>query len=384
MNLSNISEFPESHINGTSEKNFIMIPFNDFRLHYKSHRTEYDQVIRTVLESGWYILGNQLEQFEQEFARYTGTTYCVGVASGTEAIALSLMASGIKNGDEVITTDVTAFPTIAGIVQGGAKPVVVDIDPESGLIDSARIESKINSRTRALVPVHLYGQCCDMDLILRLAKVYNLLIVEDAAQAVGSTYTGKKAGSFGDCAIFSFYPTKNLGAFGDAGAVMTNSKELYTMLLQLRNYGQRERYHHDETGINSRLDEIQAAILRVKLNYIDEWNQRRQTIAAYYRSNLKTTACLKQNDRCVSNNHLFVVQHPKRDLFMQYLKERSIQTLIHYPIPVHRQKAFPYQKQERFQNSIAFTESIFSLPLYPELTDDQVNMIVEVVNEFKG
>jgi len=347
-----------------------------------TYKDSLDTAILKVLESGNYILGEQLSAFEKEFAQYLGVKHCVGVASGTEAIALSLQALGVGKGNEVITTAVTAYPTIAGIAQAQAIPVVVDINPADGLIDHALIESKVTPKTKAIMPVHLYGQCCDMKAIRTIASRHDLWIVEDAAHAAGAAYQGKKAGSWGHCNAFSFYPTKNLGAFGDGGAVATDSEDLYDRLLAARNYGQTNRYHHDTQGINSRLDEIQAAILRVKLRHLDEWNRRRNAIAAAYREHLKTVRCLDHHAYGEHAYHLFVVQHRRRDACLQYLRSKGIQTLIHYPVPVHKQKAFVYQNEGSLLMSERFVDTIFSLPLYPGLKDENVNQIIEVVNEF--
>ena len=357
-----------------------MIPFNNLQEQYRAVRQPIDDAVRGVLDSGWYVMGEQLKAFEAEFARYIGVNYCVGVASGTEAIALSLMALGVGSGDEVITSNVTAFPTISGILQAGAQPVVVDINYHDGLIDCAAIESAITPRTRAIVAVHLYGQCCDMDALLSIANKRGLSLIEDAAQAAGATYRGKKAGSFGECSAFSFYPTKNLGAYGDGGAVTTSSGQLHDKLLMLRNYGQRDRYHHEGAGLNSRLDELQAAILRVKLGRLDAWNRRRGEIAAYYRLHLTCLGCLEEHALGTSNNHLFVVQHEAPERCMRHMTLQGVETLIHYPVPVNRHSAFSWQKHDSFPHSDRFTRTIFSLPLYPELTEENVQQIVEAAN----
>ena len=343
-----------------------------------------DAAVRTVLESGRFILGEQLRAFEKEFAHYICVKYCAGVASGTEAIALSLMALGVGNGDEVITTNVTAFPTITGIMQALARPVVVDINAVDGLLDCGKVESKITAKTKAIVAVHLYGQCCDMKPLRALARNHKLWLIEDAAQAAGSAYKGKKAGCFGDCGAFSFYPTKNLGAFGDGGAITTDSEALYQKILMLRNYGQIKHFYHEVFGINSRLDELQAAILRVKLGILDQGNMRRNAIAGRYREQLKTVVCLTHHDYGTHNYHIFVVQHPRRDACIRHLRSKGIPTMVHYPVPINRQKSFPFQKNETFPESERFVGTIFSLPLYPELSDDAVGQIIEAVNGFKG
>lgn len=359
-----------------------MIAFNNFKAEYFSLQKEIDNAVERVLKSGWYILGKEGEAFEREFAGYIGADYCVGVANGTEAIALALMCLEIGAGDEVITTNLTAFPTITGIMQAGATPVVIDINPEDGLLNPTLIETKITPATKAILPVHLYGQCCDMDKISAIAKKYGLKVVEDCAQAAGSEYKGKKAGVFGDLATFSFYPTKNLGAYGDAGAIITNSKVLYEKLLSLRNYGQTRRYYHDLQGINSRLDEMQAAILRVKLPCLEVWNNRRRTIAVAYRKGLKGVDCLIEQPYGKGNYHLFVIKTPKRDGLLEHLKNNSIDALIHYPVPINEQKSFLGQKGDNAQSALSFADTILSLPIHPFLTDEEVNTIIKTVNQF--
>ena len=361
-------------------KSTFVIPFNDFQREYTLIRQEIDEAIHRVLHSGWYILGTECKAFEEAFAAYIGIEYCVGVANGTEAIALALSSMGIAPGDEVITTNMTAFPTITGIVQSGAKPVVVDIRKEDGLIDCTKIEAKITAATKAIVPVHLYGQCCDMDLLRNIASQYDLKIMEDCAQAAGSEFRNKKSGTFGSAAAFSFYPTKNLGAYGDAGAVVTDNQEIYEHLLSLRNYGQTKKYYHDTQGINSRLDELQAAVLRVKLRYLDSWNRRRREIAAMYRKNLQNVTCLTEHAYGQSNYHLFVIKVPERDRFLAWLNENGIKSLIHYPIPIDKQKSFPNPQNEIMQNTDEFAQTILSLPIYPELTDEEVHKIIKTVN----
>ena len=360
-----------------------MILFNDFRLDSGILKQEIGHAIRKVVDSGWFILGKELETFESDFASYIGARFCIGVASGTEAIALALMASNIGNGDEVITTNLTAFPTITGILQSGAKPVVIDIFIDNGLIDYREIQKKITTKTKAIVPVHLYGQSCQLDKIMKIAAENNLVVVEDCAQSAGATFNGIKCGAIGDCGAFSFYPTKNLGAYGDGGAITTNDEKVYTKLLALRNYGQTTRYYHETMGINSRLDEIQAAILSVKLKFLDMGNQERHEIASVYRKNLLGVECLAEESYGKHANHLFVVKSSNRDKLAEYLQTKGVQTYIHYPIPVNRQKAFQWQKDEIFENSAHFADSILSLPIYPGLSKDDLNLIIQTINEFR-
>ncbi|MBN1981634.1 MAG: DegT/DnrJ/EryC1/StrS family aminotransferase [Chitinivibrionales bacterium] len=360
-----------------------MILFNNFKKHYSNNEPDFSRALNRVLHSGWYVLGQEVASFEREFARFLGCRYCVGVASGTDALALCLMACGIGRGDEVITTDLTAYATIAAIMQAGSRPVVVDIREEDGLIDCSKIEEKITAATKAIIAVHLYGQSCDLGRLTVICKQHSIRLIEDCAQSAGATFSDGQTGAFGICNAFSFYPTKNLGAFGDGGAVTTADQYCYEKLLMLRNYGQKERYYHECCGINSRLDEIQAALLRVKLGSLRAGNQRRSSLASLYRSSLTTLQPLVCRSYGRSNHHLFVVKHPQRDAFMRYLQNHGIQTLIHYPVPVHRQKAFPFQKQEHFPAAEAFCQQIFSLPLYPELSDNEVQRIIEVCNDFR-
>ena len=359
-----------------------IIPFNNFKKEFQNYKGETEQAIGRVLESGWYILGKELEAFEYNFADFIGAKYCVGVASGTEAISLALMALGIERDDEVITTNLNAFPTITAIIQAGAIPVVVDALEDTGLIDWNKIEAKINAKTKAIVPVHLFGQSCEMDQIMQIARENKLVVVEDCAQATGASFGNDKCGSIGDCGAFSFYPTKNLGAYGDAGAITTNDYECYQKLISYRNYGQTKRYYHDNKGINSRLDEMQAAILNVKLKHLKLRNHERALIASTYRQNLKTVICLKKEDYGQHANHLFVVKAKDRDGMMQYLQDNGIQSLIHYPVPINQQKSFLWQKEEEFPVAQCIADSILSIPIDPFLTANQITKIIDTINEY--
>jgi dTDP-4-amino-4,6-dideoxygalactose transaminase len=364
------------------------ILFNNFSREYKTIKEEINSAITGVLNRGWYILGEQVKLFETELAEYLGLKFCVGCASGTDAIALALMALTIGAGEEVITTDVTAFPTIRGIEMVGAIPVVVDINPDDGLIDCNKIEEAISSRTKAIVPVHLYGQCADMECINNIAQKHNLFVIEDCAQAGGAKYNDKRAGTLSDVSAFSFYPTKNLGAYGDGGAVGTNNEIIYNKLLKLRNYGQTDRYFFEDYGFNSRLDEIQAAILRVKLKYLDDMNQKRNKLANYYVKHLNNSivTTLSTKDHNYNIYHLFIIKVPDRDAFQTYMKENGIQTLVHYPVPCRRQKAFQKFWNNAYDGvweSDLFVEQIVSIPIYPELTGDEVEYITEKINSFK-
>jgi dTDP-4-amino-4,6-dideoxygalactose transaminase len=364
------------------------ILFNDFSREYNSIGVEINAAIKRVLNSGRYILGECVSVFEAELAAYLGIEYCVTCASGTDAIGLALMAAGIGDNDEVITTDVTAFPTIRGIQIAGATPVVVDINSNDGLINADKIEKVVNSRTKAILPVHLYGQCASLDQIISIAHKHNLILVEDCAQAIGAEYNGKKAGTFGELSAFSFYPTKNLGAYGDGGAVCTNSREYYRRLLLLRNYGQTERYLFQGYGLNSRLDELQAAILSVKLSHLQDWNEQRNRIADYYKKHIdyRIAAPLHGESVCYNNYHLFVIKTGNRNQFQSHMNAHGIQTLIHYPVPCRKQDAFRAYWNESYRGvweSDAFVEQIVSIPLYPYLTEEEAAYIVNQVNSFK-
>jgi len=359
-----------------------MIPLSDLKRQYLRFKKEFDKSILDVLDSSWFILGKKVEEFEKNFAKYIGVKYAIGVGSGTEALHLSLKVLGIKQGDEVITVSNTTVPTISAISLSGAEPVFVDIDEDSFNIDINKIEKAITKKTKVIMPVHLYGQSADMDAIKKIARKHKLRIIEDCAQSHGTLYKGKKTGSLGDLGAFSFYPSKNLGAYGDAGLITTNSKELAEKLVKLRNYGKKTRYENDIVGFNSRLDEIQAAILNTKLNYLDKWNNVRRSIANYYNKNLKNLIVPKERDYGQHNYHLYVVRTKKRNKLKSYLDKNGIKTEIHYPIPVHLQPAYKYLKIKR--GSLPITEKIcneiLSLPMFPELTKQEVEKIVKVIN----
>lgn len=362
----------------------MKILFGDLKREYAEMKSQIDNAVQKVLDSGWFILGKEGEAFENEFAGYCGSKYCIGCASGTEAIALSLMAYGIKNGDEVVTTNITAVPTISAISMTGATPVLVDVEADACLMDASQIEPKISPRTKAIVPVHLYGQICDMDKILEIAQRHNLRVIEDACQAHGSEYKGKKAGAMGDTGCFSFYPSKNLGCYGDGGAITTNDEETYNRLLMLRNYGQSKRYYHDIIGINSRLDELQASILRVKLNYLDKWNERRNVIASIYDNEISNPIVTKPTVRKYnrSNFHLYVIQVDHRDQVKEQLEQNGVGTLIHYPVNIHLQRVYQYlgYQENNFEVSRNCAGRILSLPMYPQLTDEEVKYICHTIN----
>lgn len=358
------------------------ILFNNFKRQYAAIEKEIDAAVKETLLGGNFILGEKVKKFETEFARFLSVKYCVGVANGTDAITLSLMALSIGAGDEVITTNVTAFPTVAAIMRAKAIPVVIDINEKDGLIDCEKIEEKITAKTKAIVPVHLYGQATDMEKIQAIAVKHNLKIIEDCAQATGAMFGDKIVGTIGACGAFSFYPTKNLGAYGDGGAVVTNDKTIYEKLLSLRVYGRAEGYNHNTEGLNSRLDELQAAILLAKLPHLEAWNKRRIEIARYYQKNIKTVEYLAENDYGRAVYHLFVIKCPRRDELAEYLKKNGVGTLIHYSKTMDKQTIMPASGAD-FPVSEKFVQEILSLPLYPELTDEEVECVVKTVNSFK-
>ena len=366
----------------------MKVPFGDLRRHYQPIRDEIDAAVSRVLDSGWFILGSEVERFEKEFADYLGAGNSVGVACGTDAIHLALRAACVGPGDEVITAANTCVPTVAGICMSGATPALVDVEPLSFNLDPSKLEAAITPRTRAIVPVHLYGQAADLDPILEIAGKHNLLVVEDAAQAIGATYKGRKLGTIADAGCFSFYPSKNLGALGDAGAVVTRSEELAERIRQLRNYGETHRYYHATTGVNSRLDEIQAAILRAQLPRLDQWIHRRREIAAFYTREINNPLIKTpvESDYGVHNYHLYIVRCESRERLQQHLDSCGVCTLIHYPIPIHLQQA--YQDLNKREGDYPVSEKcareVLSLPIFPELADEEISQVVASLNSFPG
>lgn len=358
-----------------------MIPFNDLRTLHLQMKEGIDAAMRRVYESGWFILGPEVERFEEEFAHYAGTQFAVGVANGTDAIELALRAGDIGPGDEVITVSHTAVPTVCAIERTGATPVLIEIDPATYTMDPAALRAAITSRTRAVVPVHLYGQAADMTAISAIAEQYGLLVVEDCAQAHGALHAGRMVGAFGQLATYSFYPTKNLGALGDGGAVVTSDAALADRLRRLRNYGQSSKYVNAERGINSRLDELQAAILRAKLDHLDRHNAERRTIASWYDERLSELIRPRVAPANHHVYHLYVIRHPNRDRIQERLASRGIGALIHYPIPVHQQSA--YADLGYPTGSLPVTEEvareILSLPLYIGLSKENVMQVCDHV-----
>ncbi|MEW6354949.1 MAG: DegT/DnrJ/EryC1/StrS family aminotransferase [Planctomycetota bacterium] len=365
-----------------------MIPILELKRQYQSIKGEIDAAVAQVFDSGWFVLGKNVEAFEQEFAEYCGVRFAVGVGSGVEAIHLALLACGIEQGDEVITVAHTAVPTALGISFAGAKPVFVDIVPDTYVMDVEQVASMITPRTKAILPVHLYGLTVDMDPLIRLATDRNLKVIEDAAQAHGATYKGKRAGAIGDVGCFSFYPSKNLGAYGEGGMVTTNDETVAETVRMLRNYGQEDRYRHKLKGYNSRLDEIQAAMLRVKLKHLDDWNARRREVGGAYTKGLSGSGVATPVEPAGRQHvyHLYVIRSPRRDALREHLKEQGVGTQIHYPIPVHLQGA--YKDLGLTKGALPETEravdEILSLPIYPELSDNEVQQIIDAVKSFSG
>jgi dTDP-4-amino-4,6-dideoxygalactose transaminase len=344
-----------------------------------------NEAMQRVVTRSWFVLGSELDAFEAEFAAYCGVNHCVGVGSGSEALHLALRACGVGLGHEVITASHTFIATALAIVWSGAVPVFIDIDLESYTIDTSQLADAITPKTRAIIPVHLYGQCADMDPILAIAAERNLYVIEDAAQAHGAYYKEKKAGSIGHLGCFSFYPGKNLGACGDAGAVVTSDAQLNKKLRVLRNYGQSTKYYHDRMGFNSRLDELQAAILRVKLPYLDAWNESRRRAAECYTSNLEGRFLLPKTKPGRGHNyHLFVIQSDDRDNLQQHLRRGDIETLVHYPVPIHQQIAFqalPHRKCDLFATE-RIAKRVLSLPMFPTISVGQLEHVSARVNSF--
>lgn len=363
-----------------------MIPLVDLRKQYESIKDEVDSAIADVVQSTQFILGAHVAKFEKDFANYCQAKFALGVNSGTSALHLAMLAAGIGPGDEVITVSYTFVATAAAVCYVGARPVFVDIDPSTCNIDVNQIEKAITSRTKAIMPVHLYGNCADMDSILELARRHNLIVIEDAAQAQGAEYKGRRAGSMGEIACFSFYPGKNLGAYGEAGAIVTNNEEHVELLKQLRDQGQSEKYFHTVVGYNYRMEALQGAVLGVKLKHLDDWNAARRQHAAVYRRELADTGLRMLDEHPDYNtvHHIFPLFTPQRDELREHLHAAGVSTGLHYPIPVHLQPGYRhlgYQEGDLPETERACKE-VLSLPMYPELEPDKVLQISEAVREF--
>lgn len=362
------------------------IPFFDMTRQYRAAKPLIDAALQRVLDRAWFVLGEEGKLFEKEFAAYLGAESGIGVGSGTEALHLALVACGVQAGDEVITVPNTAVPTISAISFANATPVLVDIDPVTYTMDPAKLEQAITDRTKAIVPVHLYGQAADMWPILEIAKKHGIRVIEDACQAHGALYQNQRVGTFGDLGCFSFYPSKNLGCYGDGGFVCSNDPELSERVQLLRNYGQRKRYYHSIKGFNSRLDEMQAAILRVKLPELDAGNRRRRELAKLYDGLLCKTPLTLPREVSYSESvfHLYVVRAPRRDELIEFLAENGVETIIHYPVPVHLQEAYNDLKiaPDSLPEAERAAQEIVSLPLYPEITEDEINAVAALINHF--
>jgi len=368
----------------------ILIPFVDLKIQYRLLKKSIDRAIADVIASSQFIGGTQVESFEQEFGKYLGITHCISVNSGTDALILGLRALGLRPGDEVIIPVNTFIATALGATENNLKPVFVDIDPDDDYISLNDLKNKITGKTKAIIVVHLYGQPEKLNEIHKiiLDSGNSIYLIEDASQAHGAEYSGNKVGTFGIFSAFSFYPGKNLGAYGDGGAIVTNNDSLAQKYRLLREYGQKVKYFHDSRGINSRLDAIQAAILRVKLAKLDYWNEQRRTIASEYNKKLYHLADYVKTpteypDR-KSVYHLYVIKAIKRDKLLHFLKTRGIQTLIHYPKPLHLQCAFSYLKYQKgdFPYAEKFSDQIVSLPIYPGLTSSQIDYVTSTIHQF--
>jgi len=372
-----------------SGKNSRKIAFQDLKKLHKRYKGEIESSIHRVLGSGWFILGKEVEKFEKEFSKFSGCKYTVSVGSGTEAIKIALESLELSEGDEVITVSNTFVSTVLSISAVGAKPVLVDINQKNFNIDPSKIEEAITEKTKVIMVVHMNGYTAEMDQILAIAKKYGLYVVEDACQAHGSMYNGKIAGTFGSLGCFSFYPTKNLGAYGDGGAIITNNKRLYDKIKLLRNYGETSKYYYKIKGSNSRLDEIQAAVLRVKLKHLRETNRRRQTLANLYFKGLRNLPIFLPPKNTTSNPlrnnyYLFPVMVEKRDELQSFLEKKGVSTQIHYPVPIHLQRS--YRELRGSRKNLLVTEHvckrILSLPMHSELTKEEVLYVCGSIKRF--
>lgn len=364
-----------------------MIMPNNLGRQYSLHAEEYKKKVCEVLDSGWYVLGKEVSAFEEEWAQYIGSKYCVGLASGLDALWISFRLLNIGEGDEVIVCANAYIACVMGITMNGATPVFVEPDQYEN-IDADKIESKITNKTKAILAVHLYGQSCDMTRIMDLAHKHNLRVVEDCAQSHGNHWKGKTVGTFGDVGCFSFYPSKGCGAFGDAGCIVTDNEDLAKMFRIFRNYGSEKRYHNMMVGSNSRLDELQAGLLRVKLSHLDQYNKERCKIAEKYYEGIKNSLISfpKIRPGADSTWHQFVVHVPRfRDVLIDYLKERGIGTLIHYPIPPHLSQAYSYlgYKKGDFPITEQYADEVLSLPMYNGMTEKEQETVIAAINEFE-
>ncbi len=370
----------------------MKVPFIDLKLQYSLIKDEIKKAIDNILESQQFILGESVERFEGLIADYCGGRFAVGVASGSDAILLSLMALDVNANHEVITTPFTFFATAGSISRGGSKPVFVDIEPMTFNINPDLIEEKITRRTKAIIPVHLFGQMADMDPILEIAKERNLYVIEDAAQSIGARYKDKRAGNMGDTGCFSFFPSKNLGCYGDGGVIITSSEEIAKKLRLLRVHGSRSKYYHEYIGCNSRLDALQAAVLEVKLKYLDKWTEMRRENANRYKKLFKETGLVDNGFVVIPfekeyNYHVYnqyVIKVKERDKLFSFLRENGVGVEIYYPLPIHLQKCYKFlgYKEGDFPEAEKASKEVIAIPIYPELTFEQQIYIVEKIYEF--
>jgi len=360
------------------------IPLVDLKRQYQAIKNEIDEAVQCVVDDTDFILGKHTQDFEAKFAKYCGANYCVGLNSGTDALFMAFLAIGLKAGDEIITAPNTFFATTEYLGHLGARPVFVDVDQATHLIDADKIESAITDKTKAIIPVHLYGQMADMDKILAIAMKYHLSVIEDCAQAHGAQYKGQKAGSIGDIGAYSFYPGKNLGAYGDAGCIVTNNEQHASFIKKFRNHGRASKYEHDQEAYSSRMDGLQASILDAKLAHLDEWIEKRRLIAQKYNKLLKNVETPVEISSGKHSYHLYVIATDSRDELLGYLKSKGVEAGIHYPIPLHLQKAYEYLNLP--VGSLPISERaagrVLSLPIFPELTDKEINYVADCVNEF--
>lgn len=365
----------------------MKINFFDFNGMHRPIKKEIMNKIEKIYDKNWFVMGKELEEFEMKFAEYCNCKFCIGVANGLDALHLILKAYGIKEGDEVIVQANTYIATALAVSMVGAKIVLVDCDEKTYNIDANKIEKYITKNTKAIMAVNLYGHPADFDKIKDIAQKYNLKVIEDNAQAQGALYKGKKTGSLGDAAGISFYPGKNIGALGDGGAVVTNDEKLAEKIKILRNYGSNKKYYNIYKGYNSRLDELQAGILNIKINYIDAWNEERRNIANRYINSIKNTKIILPHIQKGTNPvwHQFIIRTKERNRLKDYLAENGIQTMIHYPIPIHKQEAYKeyYVEKDNVLISEIIAEEILSLPIYPGLKEEEIKYIIDIINKFE-
>jgi dTDP-4-amino-4,6-dideoxygalactose transaminase len=361
-----------------------MIEYENLRKVNQPYFKKFNRVFNNVLESGWFILGNNVEEFEKEFAEYIRIKHCIGLASGLDALTIALKVLDLKKESEVIVPSNTYIATILSVLLTGNVPVLVEPDISTYNIDPERIEAAISSKTRAIIVVHLYGKPCDMDPISELCKQYNLYLIEDCAQAHGAKYKGKNVGSFGDMAAFSYYPTKNLGCLGDGGALTTNNSDYYRKARMIRNYGSERKYYNEYQGINSRLDEMQAAFLRVKLKHLDEINNHKRELASLYIKGISGDFIIPNiHPDFFDVYHIFNIRHKKRDELRQYLLDNGVKTEIHYPVPPHKQKAMEFMNSLNFPVSEEIHSTTLSLPISSFHTVGDVQKVIKIMNDFK-